>query len=149
MVQQPCPSCWLKYQHSQCLGVFWFTISTWKETEDRNVHHLCFKLLTENLFMCHISKKFFPCRFMVQQQQCNMSWINYCSWWDIALWMWCRSMAVVFTVEVRTVLKLKKGTTYIWNWMWGPYFFFNCQGLVPYEFFAGGQKVNQKIYLTI
>lgn len=26
--------------------------------------------------------------------------------------------------------------------------FFNCQGCMHYELFAGGQTVNQKIYLT-
>jgi len=51
-------------------------------TEDRNVHHLCFKLSTENLCAMY-PKKFFQWLFVVKQQQCNMSWINYCSWWDI------------------------------------------------------------------
>ena len=97
-----------KNQHIQCLGAVWFTINTWKMTEDRNVHHLCSKLLTEILFMCHVSKKFFPLLFMMQQQQCNMSWINYCSWWDSGLWVWCRNMATVFTVEFRTIPRLKK-----------------------------------------
>jgi len=74
-------------------------------TEDRNVYRLCFKLLIENLFMYHVSKKNLS---MVQQQQCNMSWINYCSWWDIGLWVWCRNMSTLFTVEVRTLPRLKK-----------------------------------------
>jgi len=44
VVQQPCPAWWLKYQHSQRLGAFWFTINTWKKTEMSIIYVLNFWL---------------------------------------------------------------------------------------------------------
>jgi len=60
-------------------------------------------------------------------------------------------MVTIITMEVRTVPRLKKIPLVCvkLNVRTILIVFFSCQSLVHYEFSAGGQTVNQKIYLTI
>jgi hypothetical protein len=114
--------------------------------EDRNVHCLCFKLLTENLFMCRISKKIFPwcnissatCHELITAVDETL--VYGC---DVETWRHSSQRKSEPSPDLKRYhlyMKLNLRTIFI--------VFFNCQGCVHYEFFAGGRTMNQKIYLT-
>jgi hypothetical protein len=116
-------------------------------TEDRNVHRLCFKLLTEICLCATYPKNSFhgfswcnnssaTCHELITAVDetlvygCDVETWRQSSQWKSEPSPGLKRYHLCVKLNVRTVLIV----------------FFNCQGWVHCEFFAGGQTVNQKIY---